>query len=124
MRPTLRSAPANLLSNDSGITPRSQARVSTDPKEGIEHTTVSDEDKGSSTKPAGGGWWPGTEDEADEEEDPDREVRDRQEQEWETIFIGYGRVGFYNPMSYFSLPFRQEGTILPKILPVMIAAIK
>ena len=66
-------------------------------------------------------WWAGDDPEL-EEEDPDKDIRERQDQEHETIFIGFGKVGFYSPMAYLSLPFRWEGSILPKVVPVMAAA--
>jgi len=58
----------------------------------------------------------------DEEEDPDRELRERQEREHATVFIGYGKVGFYSPYAYLSLPFRLEGSVLPNIVHIMSAS--
>jgi len=54
------------------------------------------------------------------DEDPDREIRERQEREAATVYIGFGKVGFYSPLPFLMLPFRWSGTVLPTLLPVML----
>ena len=55
--------------------------------------------------------------------DPDRDIRERQEREAATVFIGFGNVGFYSPSPYFLLPFAWEGTVLKAVTPLMLLSV-
>jgi hypothetical protein len=39
-----------------------------------------------------------------------------------TMFIGYGRIGYFNPFSFMSLPFRWKGTVIPQLIILMSTA--
>ena len=97
-----------------GNTPRNRPRMRSNTSV---DTTDSDQ-----VEPRSSFGWCCDKDANDDNEDPDREVRERQEQEHETIFIGYGKVGFYSPMAFFALPFQIKGSILPAVLPVVLLA--
>ena len=55
--------------------------------------------------------------------DPDKAIRDRQEMELGTVYIGFGKVGFYSPNPYLVLPFTWEGTVLESVYPVIIITV-
>jgi hypothetical protein len=35
-------------------------------------------------------------------------------------FIGYGRIGYFNPFSFMALPFRWKGTVIPQLIILMV----